>query len=98
MVCNGYRHLFLAYISSDQTLTSGWGAGTELRRGEPSRGDGVCPSQVDSKKRRRLYVVRKTSSMYPRDFEYFVRDSIEEAIRIVSFCVQEAKLFAGARA
>jgi hypothetical protein len=36
--------------------------------------------------------------MYPRAFEYFVRDSIEEAIRIVSFCVQEAKLFAGARA
>jgi hypothetical protein len=45
-----------------------------------------------------MCVVSKTSGMYPRAFEYFVPDSIEEAIRILSSCGEEAKLFAGARA
>jgi CO/xanthine dehydrogenase FAD-binding subunit len=31
-------------------------------------------------------------------FEYFVFDSIEEAIRLLSSCGKEAKFFAGARA
>jgi carbon-monoxide dehydrogenase medium subunit len=33
--------------------------------------------------------------MYPRAFEYFVPDSIEEAIRMLSSCGEEAKLLAG---
>jgi carbon-monoxide dehydrogenase medium subunit len=37
----------------------------------------------------------ETSRMYPRSFEYFVPDSIEEAIRILSSCGEEAKVLAG---
>lgn len=33
--------------------------------------------------------------MYPRAFEYFVPDSTEEAIRLLSSCGEEAKLLAG---
>jgi hypothetical protein len=32
------------------------------------------------------------AAMYPRAFQYFVPDSIEEAIRILSSCSDEAKL------
>lgn len=37
----------------------------------------------------------ETSRMYPRAFEYLVPDSIEDAIRMLSSCGEEAKLLAG---
>lgn len=37
----------------------------------------------------------ETSSMYPSAFEYFVPDSLEEAISTLSSCGDEAKLLAG---